>query len=64
MRITDPGERACDADRHRDVRQHAHNEDRVVVILVVDENEGHPEYEPHKAGGRATRVDAAQMLQR
>ena len=50
VRIADPRECAEDADRDREVGNHAHDENRVVVILVVDEDERYAEYEPGKAG--------------
>ena len=49
MRIPDPRECAGDTDGDRQVGYDSSNEDRVVVVLVVDEDESHPEDEPHKA---------------
>ena len=50
MSISDPRERACNADRDSEVGNHTHNKDCVVVVLVVDEYERHAEYEPDEAG--------------
>lgn len=49
MRIPNPGECACDASSHRQVRNNAHNEHGVVIVLVVDENKSHTEDEPCEA---------------
>ena len=46
VRVPDPGERAQDADRDGEVRDDAHDQDRVVVVLVVDEDERDAEDEP------------------
>ena len=53
MRIPDPREGAGYADGYRQVGNDPHYEDGVVVVLVVDEDEGHPEDKPCKARGRA-----------
>ena len=59
MRITNPGERAQDTDGDGEVGDYAHNQDRIVVVLVVDENECNAENEPDEAGCRATRMNTA-----
>ena len=50
VRIAYPGECAEDADGDGEVGDNAHNQDRIVVVLVVDEYERHAEYEPDEAG--------------
>ena len=63
VRIANPGESARDTDSDSDVGDDAGYEHGVVVVLVVDEDENHSEYEPRKARCRTSRVDAAQVLQ-
>ena len=50
VRIAHPGERAEDTDSDGKVRNDAHDQDCIVVVLVVDEYERHAEYEPDEAG--------------
>ena len=49
MRIPNPRERTSYAGSHRKVGNDSHNENSIVVVLVVDEDEGHPEDEPCEA---------------
>ena len=46
VRIAHTGEGAKDADGHGEVGDNAHDQDRVVVVLVVDEDERDTEDEP------------------
>ena len=62
MRIPNPRESTGYAHRHREIRYDSHDEDRVVIVLVVDENERHSEDEPCEAGCCAARVDTAELL--
>jgi hypothetical protein len=62
MRIPNPRERTCNADCDCEVGDDSHYEYSIMVILVVNENEGHPEDEPCKAGRCAARMYAAQVL--
>ena len=48
MRIPNPRECTRDANGHRQVGYDSHYENRIVVVLVVNENERHPEDEPHE----------------
>lgn len=48
MRIPNPRECTGDADGDRYVGYDSGYENRVVVILVVNENECHPKDEPHE----------------
>ena len=59
VRIADPRERAEDADSDGKVCNDAHDQDRIVVVLVVNEDERHTEDEPNEAGSCASRVNAA-----
>ena len=61
--VPDPGERTQNADCDEEVGDHAHYQDSVVVVFVVDEDERDAENEPDKARCCASRVNAAQMLQ-
>ena len=63
VRITDPRERAENADRDSKVGNDAHDQNCIVVVLVVDEDERDAENEPDKARCCASRMNAAQMLQ-
>ena len=63
VRITNPRERAEDADSDSEVGDDAHDQDCIVVVLVVDEDERYPEYQPDEAGGCAAGVNAAEVLQ-
>ena len=49
VRIPDPRESAEYADRDCDVRDNTHDQNGVVIVLVVDENECHAEYQPGEA---------------
>ena len=62
MRIPNPRESTSDADGDRNVGYDSSYENRVVVVLMVDEDEGHPEDKPDKASRSAARVDAANVL--
>jgi len=42
--VPDPRNRAHDRDDNREVRKHTHNQDRVVVVAVVDKDQDHLEY--------------------
>ena len=50
VRIAHPGEGAKDTDGHGEVGDNAHDQDRVVIVLVVDEDERYSEDEPYEAG--------------
>ena len=63
VRITHPRKGAEDADSDGEVGDNAHDQDCIVVVLVVDEDERDAENEPDKARCCASRVNAAQMLQ-
>ena len=63
MRIPNPRECTGNADGHRQICYDSHDKDRVVVVLVIDEDEGDAEDEPHKARRCAARVNATQMLE-
>ena len=60
--VPDPRKRTHDRDDDREVRKHSHNQDRVVIVGVVDKDYDHPEYQPHEARDRASRVDSPKML--
>ena len=60
--VPDPRKRTHDRDDNREVRKHTHDQDRVVIVAVVDKDQDHPEYQPHEARGRASRVDPPKML--
>ena len=47
--IPHPRKCARNADRNSEVRDDAHYEDGIVVVLMVDEGERYAEYEPGKA---------------
>jgi hypothetical protein len=44
MCIPDPGERAQDRDDNRKVCKYAHNQHRVMVVAVINEDQDHFEY--------------------
>ena len=54
MRIPYPRKAADDADCHCERSHHAHREDGIIVVFVVDEDQRKAEYEPGKAGDRAS----------
>ena len=49
MRIPNPRERTRNADVYCEIRDDSHNQHGIVVLLVVDEDEGDPEDKPCKA---------------
>lgn len=63
MRIPNPRERTGDANRYRQVRDDPHYQDCVVIVLVVDEDEGHPEKKPCETRGCTPRMDTTDVLQ-
>ena len=63
VRITDPRERAENADRDSKVGNDDHDQNCIVVVLVVDEDERYPEDQPYEARCCAARVNASQVLQ-
>jgi hypothetical protein len=44
MCVPDPGERAQDRDDNRKVCKYAHNQHRVMVVAVINEDQDHFEY--------------------
>ena len=62
MRIPNPRESTGNADGDRYVGNDSSYENRVVIVLVVDEDEGHPEDKPHETCCRTARMNAANVL--
>lgn len=46
--VADPREGTKDTDRHKEVSDNAHDQDRVVVVLVIDEDKRYTHDEPCK----------------
>ena len=63
VRVAYPWESARDADCDSDIGDNARDENGIVVIFVVNEYESNAENEPCKSRSRATRVNAAKMLE-
>jgi hypothetical protein len=59
-----PGEGATYADSNGQIGYHPSDEHRIVVVLVVNEDERDAKDQPHKARDGTPRVDASYMLQR
>ena len=64
MGVAHPWESTGNRDGDGEIRSNTGNEDRIMCVLVVDEDEGDTEDEPYEAGRRAARVNTSQMLQR
>lgn len=63
MGVAHPRERARDGDGDSQVGNHAHDEHRVVVVLVVDEDSYNLEQEPGEPRQRASGVDPTKVLE-
>ena len=63
MCVSNPWEGAHDRNGNEEVCRHTGDQNRVVLIPMVDENENYAEKKPCAAWGRAAAVNAAQMLQ-
>ena len=58
-----PRECAEDTDGDGEVGDNAHDQDSVVVVLMVNEDESYTEDKPDETRRCAARVDAAKMLE-
>lgn len=63
MCVPNPRKRTQDRDGNRKVREYTHDQHRVVVVSVIDEDQDHFEYQPREARSRASRVDSSKVLQ-
>ena len=63
MSVAHPRKRTRDGDGDGEVGDHAHDEHRVVVVLVVDKDCHDLEQEPGEPRQRASGVNATKMLE-
>jgi hypothetical protein len=50
VRVANPWECTHDRDSHTHIGDHAHDQNYVVVVLMIDENEHELEHQPHATG--------------
>lgn len=62
MRVTYPWEGRDDRYAHDDVCDDPGDQDWIVIVLVVNENHNHAEYQPEEPRRRATRVYTTYVL--
>jgi hypothetical protein len=52
VRVANPRECTRDRDSHAHIGDHAHDQNCVMVVLMIDENDHELEYQPHATGAR------------